>query len=179
MFLRPNIITSLRLILIFIIIALDFYGYYFIALILLTLAFLTDLVDGYISRKYNLQSNFGIYFDHFADKVLVHLLLIYFLWQHLLHFPLVALLILRDYLALGFRQYAQSQNLVIASVLSGKIKLWLCAFLLIIIELAKISNIPPETIFALAAITTFWSYISFGDMLLKNKKILKQIKKEF
>lgn len=179
MVIKPNSITSLRFLLLPVIIILDHYNFYLSALILIAIAFLTDLLDGYISRKYNLVSSFGTYLDHFADKVIVHILLIYFLSQNLIAFWIVALLLLRDYLALLLRQYAQSQNIVIASVLSGKFKLWLQAFLLIAIELSKIVSLPSQTIIIFAIIATLWSYISFADMLLKNKKVLKQIQKEF
>lgn len=69
-YLRPNYLSSLRLILagfipIFYISEPVYTFYVFI------FASITDILDGYIARKYNITSAFGGLFDSFADKVLL------------------------------------------------------------------------------------------------------------
>ena len=69
----PNIITSIRFISIF---PLAFYVYNYgitniIPLIIFLLIIITDSLDGYIARKYNMITSFGKIFDPIVDKTLV------------------------------------------------------------------------------------------------------------
>ena len=113
------------------------------------------------------------------DKIFVHLLLVYYLSQNLLGFWVVALLILRDYLALGFRQYALSQQTNIASVRSGKIKLVAQGMFLMFIALGRILPFPATIVEKIGIVIVIWSFGSLVDMGWKNKAILKRLWKEF
>lgn len=69
----PNILTSIRLIMI----PIYFQVFYSDqpnalrnALIIFILASITDVLDGYIARKYDAQSKFGAIFDPLADKLM-------------------------------------------------------------------------------------------------------------
>jgi len=74
--LLPNLISSFRLLLFIPLIVLfnlmsgdDSYRYYILALIFI--AFLSDILDGYVARKTNQISELGKIIDPIADKVLV------------------------------------------------------------------------------------------------------------
>ena len=72
----PNKLTILRMIMIvpFVIVMLAgnvIPAGKWIALALFVAASLTDFVDGYLARKYNLVTNFGKFMDPLADKLLV------------------------------------------------------------------------------------------------------------
>lgn len=70
----PNIITMFRIILIPVFIITFFSGLQsslFLAIIIFFVAGLSDVLDGYIARKYNLITQMGIVLDPFADKLML------------------------------------------------------------------------------------------------------------
>ncbi len=67
----PNALTCLRLVLIGVFVALFYTNYYIWAGIVYVLAAITDLLDGYIARKYDLITDFGKLMDPLADKLML------------------------------------------------------------------------------------------------------------
>ena len=79
----PNFLTFLRLfaapiLILYLIIDQSFSGKYF-GLIIFVFIILTDFFDGYLARKFNIESNIGKVFDPIADKIMVILLFAFFL----------------------------------------------------------------------------------------------------
>ena len=64
----PNILTLSRFVLIPFIIVSLVCNKYLIAFILLTISGLTDVLDGFIARKFNFITDFGKLIDPLADK---------------------------------------------------------------------------------------------------------------
>ena len=71
----PNKLTVLRMVLVpFFVAALlisDIPASYLIALVIFTVASLTDMLDGQLARKHNQVTTFGKFLDPLADKMLV------------------------------------------------------------------------------------------------------------
>ena len=67
----PNILTFSRLVAAPVIGYLLIHGHHKPALSLLAYAGVTDLIDGYIARRYNLQTVVGTIIDPMADKMLM------------------------------------------------------------------------------------------------------------
>lgn len=65
----PNILTIIRFILIPFIYISVLSHHYLIALIIFTISALTDILDGYIARKYNYITDIGKLIDPLADKL--------------------------------------------------------------------------------------------------------------
>lgn len=100
----------------------------FIALGIYALACITDFLDGYIARKYNLITDFGKFMDQIADKFLTTTAMFLVLfgraavtanWLAVVMFLIV---ILRDILISGIRMVAANKNVVIAADIFGKVK---------------------------------------------------------
>ena len=64
----PNILTLARIFLIPFILVFIFTNNYILAIVFLTLSGLTDVLDGFIARKFDLITNFGKLIDPLADK---------------------------------------------------------------------------------------------------------------
>lgn len=65
----PNILTIFRFLFIPIILYYIFTKNYLCAFIFFTISGITDILDGFIARKFNLISNFGKLMDPLADKL--------------------------------------------------------------------------------------------------------------
>jgi len=140
----PNIITLARIDLTPVVALLPFIQGYWpkvIAFIVFLIAAFSDLLDGYLARRYNTTSELGILLDPIADKLLLFATLIPIFWmtRHPTilaadkvdyaipwwgSFPLwVALLLVgREVLITIFRFFAKRRGIVIPAGRAGKAK---------------------------------------------------------
>lgn len=100
----------------------------FIALGIYVIACITDSLDGYIARKYNLVTDFGKFMDQIADKFITTTAMILVLfgskpvtcsWLSVL---MLLIVVLRDILISGIRMVAANKDVVIAADIFGKVK---------------------------------------------------------
>lgn len=92
------------------------------AAVLFAAASITDYFDGYLARRFNVESALGKFVDPVADKILVMSTLIMMIPNKDVSPILVMLLLSRDSLVEGIRAVAASQNLIIAAGWIGKWK---------------------------------------------------------
>jgi CDP-diacylglycerol--glycerol-3-phosphate 3-phosphatidyltransferase len=93
-----------------------------IAALLFLVASLTDIVDGYIARKYNIVTNMGKILDPLADKLLVLVILIMLIPVGRVPAWMVALIVFRETAVTSLRAVAASDGVVIAASPLGKFK---------------------------------------------------------
>lgn len=110
----------------------------YIALIIFIVASLTDTLDGYIARKYNLITNFGKLVDPLADKLLVCAALICLMEKGLISSIVLIIIISREFIISGFRLIAVEEGIVIAAGIWGKLKTISQMVMLIFLMLYKI-----------------------------------------
>jgi cardiolipin synthase len=111
----PNVLTLLRILAIpFFAIAL-WYGHHWQAFFVFAAAALTDLLDGYIARRFNQTSDLGAVLDPAADKLLMTTAFVLMAWRtHGLTAPIpvwVAILAISRDLVISFYAFASVERL--------------------------------------------------------------------
>ena len=147
---------------------------YIIAGVLFIVASLTDFLDGYIARKYNLITDFGKMIDAIADKILVNPILIILAASGFISPIIPVIIIARDSVVNSIKIIAGSKGQVVAAIKMGKLK---TASLMIGITLTLFYNLPFELYNlkisdALLIIACVLSIISAAQYYSMNKKII-------
>ena len=114
---------------------------YPIAGVLFIIASVTDFIDGYIARKYNLITDFGKMMDAIADKVLNNSFLIILCAQGFIHPIIPVVIILRDTIVNSIKMVAGNKGHVVAAIKTGKYK---TASMMVGIVLTLFYNMPFE-----------------------------------
>jgi len=86
------------------------------------LAALTDWLDGYLARKWNLITDLGKLLDPLADKILVCVAYIALVREDLAPLWVVSLIISREFLITGLRTLAAAKGVILAAEKIGKHK---------------------------------------------------------
>ena len=85
-------------------------NYYVLAFVLFFVAGITDYFDGFLARKLNQESVFGKIFDPISDKILTSTSLIYILtFESIILIPSL-LIITREFIVSGTREYMLKKN---------------------------------------------------------------------
>lgn len=175
----PNKLTTFRVILIpfFVFFLLtDLVGAWgkWIALSIFIVASLTDFLDGYLARKYNLVTNFGKFMDPLADKLLVCSAMICLIEKGAIPSWIVTIIITREFIISGFRLIASDNGVVIAASYWGKFKtvFQMVMICLMIADISQIAIVTTIVMYIALALTI----ISLVDYLIKNKDVMKDTK---
>lgn len=166
-----NKLTMLRVFLIpvfLVVLYQDFPFHMVFALVIFMLASITDFVDGYIARHYNLVTDFGKFMDPLADKMLVMAALLWFV--EVGRFPAWGLLIVivREFAVTGLRLIAVEGGRVIAAAWSGKIKT-ASTMVCICLMLVFVHPILDKVCMVLILATTIYSGVEY---FVKNKDVI-------
>lgn len=86
------------------------------------LAALTDLLDGYLARKYEIVTVMGKYLDPIADKLIINTAMILMIPIGRISAWIVAVIIIRDFVVEGIRTIASSEGIVMQASKLGKQK---------------------------------------------------------
>lgn len=171
----PNRLTLVRVALIPVIVLLLHIDTPFcqaLALVAFILASLTDWLDGYLARRYQIVTNLGRFLDPVADKLLVLSTMIALCG--LARFPAWACIVVlfRELAVDGLRLVAVEQGRVIAAGKLGKIKTMLQMLTLIAVMLtgnAPAGFTPAGVLLYAAVAMTLWSGM---DYFLRNGSVL-------
>ena len=117
----PNILTLIRLLLIPVFVLFMAQNRMTAALIVYVSASLTDLVDGYIARKFNQITDFGKLMDPLADKLMILSLMIGMLLKGIVPVAAIVLVILKDVLLIAGGVFLLKRKKVVYSMALGKV----------------------------------------------------------
>jgi CDP-diacylglycerol--glycerol-3-phosphate 3-phosphatidyltransferase len=121
----PNALSLLRLVAIpVVLVCLLFPGkvWSFFAAFFLTIAFITDMLDGYFARKYKAVTALGKFLDPLADKILVSMTLIMLIPLSRVPAWMVVVIVAREIAVTGLRSVAVNEGIVIQASVLGKYK---------------------------------------------------------
>jgi len=146
----------------------------YIATTIFVLASLTDWLDGYIARKYDMTTDFGKFMDPLADKLLVTAALIYFVEVNRLSAVIVIIIVSREFIISGFRLMAALNKKVIAASVWGKIKTSVTMVMIIVLLLNIDHPVIEFTEVILIFLATFFTIISAIDYIVKNISVFHE-----
>lgn len=167
----PNKLTMLRMALVPAVMALILRGYGIAAFILFAAASITDFLDGYIARKYNLVSSFGKIMDPLADKLLTFGALICFVQTGLISVWAPMIIISREFFVTCMRVVAAASGKVIAASWWGKVKTNVQMFaIMFAILFSSTLTTASSAVLWIAAIFTVASWVAY---ICENLEVFK------
>jgi len=126
MFALPNLLTAFRFALIPVLIVLfsveQSRTVEMLSFVIFTIAALTDFVDGWVARRYHIETVLGKLMDPLADKVLVTTALIMLIPFGRIAAWVSLLIISREIIVTGLRGLAATTGKVVAAGSIGKLK---------------------------------------------------------
>lgn len=117
----PNILTITRFFLIPIIIAYLVQDNYIMAIVFLTISGLTDILDGFIARKFDFITNFGKLIDPLADKATQAAVLTVLALQHIIPMWILVIVVLKEFAMISGASFLYGKELVVSSKWYGKL----------------------------------------------------------
>ncbi|MBI4834502.1 MAG: CDP-diacylglycerol--glycerol-3-phosphate 3-phosphatidyltransferase [Planctomycetes bacterium] len=160
------------------------------ALGLFAIALLTDVLDGYIARRYKMVTNFGRIADPFIDKVLVCGTFVFFVsWAPMQYFMPAWMLVIilgREFLVSALRAFAESKGIAFGSSLWGQHKMTTQSLTIIWAliywgHLARRPDLLPASAVILKAfiwLTLITTIISGLSYILAFYKLSRQVKQD-
>ncbi len=116
---------------------------YIIAGVLFIIASLTDFLDGYVARKYNMVTDFGKMIDAISDKMLTNSLLVILASTGMISTIIAVVFIVRDIAVDSIKMVVGNKGHAVAAIGIAKLK---TATLMVGLALTLFYNLPFELI---------------------------------
>lgn len=117
----PNILTVIRIFLVPVILYYLLEDSYILAFIFLTLSGLTDILDGFIARKFNFITNFGKLMDPLADKITQVSILTVLALQDIIPMFILVVVIVKEFFMISGASFLYGKEFVVSSRWYGKL----------------------------------------------------------
>jgi len=116
----PNVLTLFRSALVPVTVILIFYGLTMAAFATYIVACATDLLDGFIARKFNMITEEGILLDPLADKLMAVFVIVAFNAIGVVHSVILIVLLVKEALMIGGGVFLYYRKIVTPSNTFGK-----------------------------------------------------------
>lgn len=191
----PNRLSLLRIILVPVMLMcfmVNFPYHMFVALGIFIIASLTDFLDGYIARKYNMITDIGKFLDSIADKILtttaLMLIAVYSLIPQPYGIICLFLFVSRDLIINALRQIASARGSIISADKFGKYKTFMVDIAIPIIFLfgalvelganATLTLIVMWVGYGFMILASVLNIVSCINYLVRNRAVFKEQKTE-
>lgn len=167
----PTIMTLGRLVFLPVLVWAILAGHIWLGFGLYVLGALTDFLDGWIARRYDMISGFGTFLDPIADKIYVGGVFIALAATGSMHWLVLAAMVIilaREFLISGLREYLGPKNIQMPV---SKLAKWKTAIQMVasgVLILAPLSpllawgGLGGLVIAALLTVITGWQYMAVG-----------------
>ena len=144
-----------------------------LAMIIFTIASITDFLDGYLARKYHLITNFGKFADPLADKLLVMTAFITLVGAGVIPMWIVAVIVSRELAVTGLRLLLVNDGEVLAAAWPGKVKTatQMLAIIFLLIDDFPVKGLPFSIGTILLYVCLVATVYSGVDYFIKNKHV--------
>ena len=160
----PNILTMLRFVLIPFILYFLSIDNYILTFVFLTLSGITDVLDGFIARKFNFITDFGKLIDPLADKATQLLTLGALVLKNIIPLWILGLLVLKEFVMIAGASFLYGKELVVSSKWYGKLAtvlIYVAIVCSLVIKQFRLSFKFDTYIYYLAIISTIFSLIMY------------------
>ena len=174
----PNIISLFRLILVPLFVITYFAetenNYYFWSIVIVLISGLSDIVDGFIARRFNMISDLGKVLDPIADKLTQVVIILSLAIRHPSIFPMFIVLFVKELLTLFVAVHLLSKGTKpISSKWFGKLStvvIFLTMFYTILVDISDISEFPLYFLIAASIVCMLISLIGYFKLFSKHVK---------
>lgn len=174
----PNLLTIVRFFLIPVIVGCLNEGNYILAFVFLTISGLTDVLDGFIARKYNFITNFGKLIDPLADKATQISVLTVLTIQNVIPLWILVIVLLKEFVMIAGASFLYGKELVVSSKWYGKLSTVLFYVAIVSSFFIKQFNLTvfnhPE--YSISPLPGFDQYIYYLALLITIFSLLMYIK---
>lgn len=144
-----------------------------LAMFVFAIASITDFLDGYLARKYQLVTNFGKFADPIADKLLVMTAFICLVGVQKVPMWVASIIVCRELAVTGLRVLLVQDGEVLAAAWPGKIKTatQMVAIILLLVNDYPFQGLPFSMGNLFLYICLIFTIYSGVDYFVKNKHV--------
>ena len=176
-FMLPNILCYIRIIMIPIFVILFYKKLFWQSALVAILASITDVVDGYIARTFDMKTDWGMFLDPLADKLMQLAMLICSIFKAPWILILVIIFLIKEFTMLfyGIFVYRKGRNLD-GAIWCGKLCTVILDLSLFYVIAAPEKYLTPVTVTGIICLCTIFLLMSFGIYMQKYFMLYKETK---